>query len=130
MARPASKHPTELELEILKVLWDRSPLTVRDVREALLPARRLAYTSVMTIMNIMVDKGYLRRDKEGASFAYRPVVSRKLTTRRMLRDLVDRVFDGSTAAAMVNLLESSDLDRAELRRLRDLLKQKPGENRP
>jgi predicted transcriptional regulator len=130
MARPASKHPTELELEILKVLWEKSPLSVREVREALLATRRLAYTSVMTIMNIMVDKGYLRREKEGPSFVYEPVARRDATVRRMLKDLVDRVFNGSAAAAMVNLLESSDLDKDELQRLRKLLKSRPGGNTP
>ena len=63
MARPTSKHPTELELEILKVLWRASPLTGRQVRDALVGFRDLAYTSVMTIMGIMEDKGYVRRKK-------------------------------------------------------------------
>jgi len=129
MARPASKHPTTLELEILKVLWRRSPLPVREVREGLAETRRLAYNSVMTVMNIMVDKGYLRREKEGASYLYRPTVTRRSTTRRMLRDLVDRVFDGSAATVMVNLLESSDLDKDEMARLRELLRSKPKEDK-
>jgi BlaI family transcriptional regulator, penicillinase repressor len=121
MARPASKHPTELELEILKVLWEKSPLAVRDVRGALGPARRLAYTSVMTMMNIMVAKGYLAREKTGAVFLYRPKVTQKATTRRMLRDLLDRVFDGSASAILVNLLDSSDVKEEELLKLREIV---------
>ena len=128
MARPASKHPTELELDILKVLWDKSPLAVREVREALGPARRLAYTSVMTMMNIMVDKGYLAREKDGAVFRYRPKVTQKATARRMLRDLLDRVFDGSPAAGMVNLLESSDVKEEELQELREIINRKSEEH--
>lgn len=124
MSRPASKHPTALELEILKVLWEKSPLPVRDVREALGPARKLAYTSVMTIMNIMVEKGTLSREKSGALFLYSPRVTREATSRRMLRDLVDRVFDGSAAAILVNLLESSDVKEDELRELREILRRK------
>jgi len=124
MGRPSSKHPTELELEILKILWRGGPLPVREVRDALATVRKLAYTSVMTVMNIMVDKGYLSRKKEGASYVYRPRVTERGTARRMLSDLVDRVFDGSAAAVMVNLLESAELDETELRELRALLKRK------
>jgi len=127
MARPASKHPTELELQILKVLWQQGPLPVREVREGLAPARELAYTSVITIMNIMMDKGYLARRKVGPSYVYRPRVTEKATTRRMLKDLVNRAFNGSAAAVMVNLLESADLDRAEIDRIRELLDGKSGE---
>jgi predicted transcriptional regulator len=121
MPRPASKHPTELELDILKVLWEKSPLSVREVKDALGPARRPAYTSVMTIMNIMVDKAYCAREKSGGLFRYRPTVTRDATRRRMLRDLMRRAFDGSAAAILVNLIESSDVKEDELRELRDLI---------
>ena len=127
MARPRSKHPTELELAILKVIWEQGPQRVREVRQGLRPTRKLAYTTVMTMMNIMVDKGYLSRQKQGPSYVYQPEVSRKTTVRRILRDMVNRVFDGSAAAVMVNLLESADLDEAETRKLRQLLKRKSGE---
>ncbi len=65
MVRPTSKHPTVLELEILKILWRAQPLTGRQLRDALAEFRELAYTSVMTILGIMVDKGYVRRKKQG-----------------------------------------------------------------
>ncbi len=127
MARPASKHPTDLELAILKVLWQRGPLPVREVRDALAPARDLAYTSVMTVMNILVDKGYLRRRKVGGAFVYQPRVSEKATVGGMLKDLMGRAFGGSASALLVNLLESGDLDQAELKRLRDLIVKAGGE---
>ena len=130
MPRPASKHPTELELEILKILWREGPLPVRAVREALAPGRERAYTSVMTVMNIMVDKGYLSRRKDGASYVYRARIGEQATTGRMLSDLVDRAFGGSTAAVMLNLLETSDLDEAELREIRTLLRRKAEEKQP
>jgi len=129
MARPQSKHPTELELDILKVLWSKGPLTGREVRDALASGSRdLAYTSVMTIMGIMEDKGYVRRKKQGNGFIYAARVSEKATTRRMLRDLVQRVYDGSVMAAMVNLLEDSDMDPEEIKQLRQLLNHKTEEN--
>ena len=122
MARRPSKHPTELELAILKVLWKQSPLSVREVREILRPTRKLAHTSVMTMLSIMVGKGYLRREKQGNSYVYEPTEPRKATRRKMLRDLVDRVFDGSAASVMTNLIETGELDEDEVRELRKLLK--------
>lgn len=129
MARPSSRHPTELELEILKVLWSSGPLRGRQVREALGRTRKLARTSVMTMLSIMVAKGYLGRGKEGAGYVYRPRVTRKAMTRRMLKDLVNRVFDGSAEAVMVNLLESADMDRARVEELQELLDRKLRESR-
>lgn len=127
MARPASRHPTELELLILKVIWQQGPSSVRVVRDALAPNRKLAYTSVMTIMNIMVDKGYLSRQKEGPSFVYHPRVTEQTTSRRMLKDLVNRVFDGSASAVVVNLLETADVNEAELLSIRRIIERKAAE---
>ncbi len=124
MARPTSKHPTELELEILKILWREGPLTGRQVRDALAVFRDLAYTSVMTIMGIMEDKGYVRRKKQGGSFVYSARIKQETTTRRMLLDLVERAYDGSVASAVVNLLETSDIESEELEQLRELIRQK------
>ncbi|HNY28672.1 MAG TPA: BlaI/MecI/CopY family transcriptional regulator [Candidatus Sumerlaeota bacterium] len=124
MARPASPHPTELELEILKVLWRQGPSTVRQVREALAPARKLAHTSVITIMNIMTDKGYLARDAEGNTHIFRAKVSAQVVRKRMLGDLVRRAFDGSTLAMILNLLDSSELKDGELAELRQRLDEK------
>ena len=124
MARPASSHPTELELEILKILWRRGASTVRQVREALAPTRPLAHTSVITIMNIMTDKGYLARDTEGNTHIFRAKVSGPSVRKRMLGDLVRRAFDGSTMAVMLNLLDASDLKDAEFAELRRRLEDK------
>ena len=124
MARPKSKYPTELELEILKILWRAMPLTGRQVRDALAEVRELAYTSVMTVMGIMEDKGYVRRKKQGGSFVYSARIKQETTTRRMLLDLVERAYDGSVASAVINLLETSDIESEELEQLRELIRQK------
>lgn len=124
MARPASTHPTERELEILKVLWRLGPSTVRQVREALAPQRKLAHTSVITIMTIMTDKGYLVRDAGASTHVFRAKVSAGSVRKRMLGDLVRRAFDGSAAAVMLNLLDSSDLKGDELAELRRRLEEK------
>lgn len=121
MARRTSKHPTELELEILKILWRVGPAPVREVRDALAARRDLAYTSVMTTMSIMTKKGYLRRRKEGTGYVYEAKLERETAAGEMLHDVVERVFDGSAAAAMLHLLKTGDIDEAELARLRALL---------
>ena len=124
MARPASRHPTELELEILKILWREGPLPGRRIRDSLAGSRDLAYTSVMTVLKIMTEKRYVRRKKVDGSFVYSARVTEEAVSRRMLDDVVNRVFNGSAAAVVLNLLETSDLDEAELRKLRRILRQK------
>ena len=127
MSRSPSRHPTELELEILKVLWQLEPATVRQVRDALAPLRDLAYTTVMTMMSIMHDKGYLTRTKDGRSFVYRSAYREETASRTMLQDIVDRMFGGSTTAVVQQLLESSDLDDDELKQIRALINRKARE---
>lgn len=124
MTRPASKHPTELELDILKILWREPGVPVRRVREGLSGGRDLAYTSVMTVMNIMVDKGYLTRKKDGNGYVYVPKITRESTTRRMLRDTVNRLFDGSVSAAVVHLLDEGELSENEMKELQKLVRGK------
>ena len=124
MSRPAYKHPTELELEILKVLWRIGSATVRQVRDELAAVRDLAYTTVMTVMTIMDGKGYVSRVKDGRSFVYRALYHEQKASRNMLQDVVDRVFGGSTTAVMQHLLETSDLDDDELKQIRSLINRK------
>jgi predicted transcriptional regulator len=125
MARPGSEHPTELELRILKVLWVRSPLPVREIRQQLADqGRDLAHTSVITTLNIMVRKGYLKRTKQANAFLFEPRVARVGISRRMLRDVVNRAFDGSAKDVMLALLETSDVDGDELKEIRRLIDRK------
>jgi predicted transcriptional regulator len=127
MARPTSRHPTELELDILKILWDRGPLPTSGIREALAegdPPRDLAHTSVITILNIMVKKKYLRRTKPGAAYLFHARVERPEVAGSMLEDLLNRVFDGSASAMMLNLLERTDLDEEEIKDLRRMIRRR------
>lgn len=133
MARPASRHPTELELAILKILWERGSLPTSEVRQALAQGqadRDLAHTSVVTMLNIMVGKKYLRRTKQGAAYTFHPLVKREDVSGGMLDDLVKRVFDGSAASLMLNLLERTELDEDEIRRLRRIIRRKGKEQSP
>ncbi|MFT5466324.1 MAG: BlaI family penicillinase repressor [Verrucomicrobiales bacterium] len=114
MARKRSKHPTELELEILKILWDRHPQPVREVREALAAAGRpLAHTSLITTLNVMVDKGFATREAAGRGYDFTPVISHQDVSKGMLGDIVDRVFEGSSSALLLSLLENDQLDADE-----------------
>lgn len=127
MARPTSKYPTELELEILKVLWRIGPAAGREIRDALAASRDLAYTSVMTVLNIMTRKKYLKRSKVKGGFIYEARVSEQSTSGRMVLDLVDRAFAGSPSALMLSLLETGDVDADEIQRLRELINRKAKE---
>lgn len=130
MSRQASEHPTELELEILKVLWSHSPQMVRDIREQLAKAGRdNAHTSVITILNIMVDKGYVEKKKDGKSYLFWPVVSESDVSQRMLGDMVSRVFDGSPQRLVLNLIDGEEIDEDELLELRKLINKKVMERR-
>lgn len=131
MARPGSEHPTELELEILKILWDDSPLPVRDVRARLESEanRPLAHSSVITMLNIMHRKGFLSRRKQGKSFLFSPKVAKGSISGQIMGDLLARLFDGSPSAMMLNLLETADVDSAELAALRELIARKTKEQK-
>jgi predicted transcriptional regulator len=130
VARTASNRPTELELEILKTLWDSSPGSVRQVQEALAPTRPLATTSVTTVLNIMARKGYLQRAKASGVYVYWPTVSEAATANGMIRDLINRLYRGSAATLMLNLLNEEDLDEKTIKEIRLALNRKTREGRP
>ncbi|QEG00950.1 Penicillinase repressor [Stieleria maiorica] len=126
MARPESEYPTELELEILKVLWDESPLPVRDVRARLESdaGRTLAHSSVITMLNIMHRKGFLKRQKDGKAFLFSPKVEKERISGGMVSDLLSRLFEGSPTAMVLNLLETGEIDRDELDEIRRMVNRK------
>ncbi len=122
MARKKSKYPTELELEILKILWEGSPRAVRQVREVMAErGRKLAHTSLITTLNVMYEKGFVSREAAGGgrAYAFSPKLSREQVSHGMVGDLVNRVFEGSASAMMLSLLENEQLDaesHADLRK--------------
>ena len=125
MARPASKHPTELELLILKILWRQSPLLARDVQFALArEGRDLAKTSVITTLNTMVAKQYLNRKKQANSFLFAPRIEEETVSQQVLSDVVDRVFDGSTSAVLLKLFDVQNVNADDLKELRRIINQK------
>ncbi len=132
MARPNSEYPTELELQILKVLWDAEPMTVREVREVLAAGGRdLAHTTVITMLGTMVDKAQIEKLQplQGKAFRFSPLIQRDNVSRGMLGDIVHRVFDGSAEAVMLSLFDVKELDEEELANLRKLLNKKMRETK-
>jgi predicted transcriptional regulator len=110
------------ELAIMKVVWRLKDASVRDVYEDVRARRSVAYTTVMTMMNTLETKGYLKRHLDGRAFRYRPAVPEQKVIGAMVRDFVERVFDGGAAALMTHLVSDSSLsddERRELRRLID-----------
>jgi predicted transcriptional regulator len=112
--RKPSPTLTPQELEIMKAVWARGQATVRDVYEELLAGRKVAYTTVMTMMNVLERKGHLRKRAEGRSFLYRPTRPQSQVVGTMVRDFVKRVFGGSAQPLLVHLVEEHDLSPEDL----------------
>jgi predicted transcriptional regulator len=129
MARPKEEQPTGGELEVLKVLWDRGPSTVRDVMDVLNESRARAYTSVMSLLNVMTDKGLLVREPQGRAFVYRPAIEREATLQRMVGDLLGRAFEGSTSQLVAHLLDQSQPTARELAEIRKAIEQYQKDNK-
>jgi predicted transcriptional regulator len=105
MRKPSSTL-TPQELAIMKHVWRRGRATVRDVYEPLRAERKIAYTTVMTMMNVLERKGYLRKKTEGRSFLYRPSRPQRQVVGSMVREFIERVFGGSPEPLLVHLVES------------------------
>jgi BlaI family transcriptional regulator, penicillinase repressor len=124
MARPRHEQPTPAELEILKILWNRDgPTSVRDVLEVVNqeaePPR--AYTTVMSLLIVMTDKGLVRRKAHGRAFLYEPVSPRENTLRSLLGETLNRVYSGSASLLVAHLLDQSHPSGDELNQIRLLL---------
>jgi BlaI family penicillinase repressor len=114
--------PTPAETEILNVLWDLGPSTVRQVHGVLFDQRPTGYTTVLKIMQIMADKGLVRRqDGDSRAHIYTPMLERAVAQRQMVRDLVDRIFGGSATQLVLQALEECPASGKELDEIRKLI---------
>lgn len=127
MPRKKSPNLTEAELRLMEVIWQKGSATVAEVADALPKSLGLAYNTVLTTLRILDDKGYLRHttSKDSRAFIYGPLVSRKQASSRAVGVLLSRFFGGSAKALLLNLIEDEKLNDAELKRVRELLKEKP-----
>jgi predicted transcriptional regulator len=113
--------PTDAELAILRVLWERGPSTVRQVHEALSDARETGYTTTLKLMQIMTDKGLVTRDESARTHVYAASVNEEHTQEQLVKDLVDRAFGGSAAALVMRALDAEGTSAEELREIRKLI---------
>jgi predicted transcriptional regulator len=105
---------TPAELEIMKIVWQRREATVRDVYETLRERRRIAYTTIMTTMRVLEDKGHLKKREVDRAYVYRPARPESAVVRAMVREFVERVFDGSARPLLVHLIKDRRLTTQEL----------------
>ncbi|MBW8714159.1 MAG: BlaI/MecI/CopY family transcriptional regulator [Acidobacteria bacterium] len=108
MRKPSSTL-TPQELAIMKVVWRLDRATVRGVYETLRKTRSIAYTTVMTMMNVLEDKGYLQKESDGRAHVYTPTKPRQQVVGAMVRDFIDRVFDGASSSLLLHLAKDSKL---------------------
>lgn len=119
---------TDRELDVMNVLWDRSSGTVSEVQETL--ADELAYTTVLTVLQTLEEKGHVTHEKEGRAHRYIPLVERSRARESALRKMTRRLFSGSPELLLTQLVEDEDLDRDDLERISRLLDRRLGEDEP
>ena len=118
MNRTPAPRPTDAELAILRILWDRGPSTVRQVHEILGRQRQAAYTTALKLLQIMTEKGLVERDERDRTHIYRTRLSEETTQRQLVRDLVDRAFGGSSSKLVMQALATKRASAEELREIR------------
>ena len=120
--RPVTTTLTEQELEIMKIVWERGDSTVRDVYETLLEKRKVAYTTVMTMMKILEQKGHLKRAGGEKAYIYTPTKPKQQVIGNMVKDFVERVFNGSAEPLVMHLVEAEHLSETECKEIEKLLR--------
>lgn len=118
MSRAAAPKPTDAELAILRILWERGPSTVRQVHEILATDRPAAYTTALKLLQIMTEKGLVERDERDRTHIYRARLSEEVTQRQLVRDLLERAFGGSSTKLVMQALATKRASAEELRDIR------------
>jgi BlaI family transcriptional regulator, penicillinase repressor len=131
MTRKASRPgtPTNLELTILRVLWEHGPLSVRDAQKILDATKPTGYTTVLKMLQIMTEKQLVNRDESVRPQVYRPAVSQQQTQRRMVRDLLQRAYGGSVKALVLHALGTSRTSAQTVREIEKLLDDMEGDSK-
>ena len=126
MARHKTSGPTDRELTILRILWDRGPSTVREVNEVMTKDRDTGYTTTLKLMQIMTDKGILIRDESQRQHVYKPTITEEKTQKQLVRDLLERAFSGSAEKLVMRALSAKKVSAKELERIREMLDELKG----
>ena len=126
MSKPSTPRPTDAELAILRVLWERGPSTVRQVHESMSRERPAAYTTALKMLQIMTEKGLVRRDESDRSHIYHARLTEEQTQRQLVRDLLDRAFGGSASKMVMQALATRRASAEELTEIRKLIDGRDG----
>jgi len=126
MTRQKSSRLTDLELEVMHVVWQLGRGTVRQVYEVILERRQIAYTTVMTMMNILEEKEYLCRSKQGRAYVYEPIHPKTEVISSMVDDFVSRVFDGSARPLVAGLVKEKRLSKRDLEEIARMIEEADG----
>lgn len=126
IAAPHFKKPTEFELEILSALWAHGDSTVRDIHTALSATRKLGYTTVLKAFQVMTEKGLVQRVEAGKAHIYHPVMSEEAMQTRLLTDLSQKLFSGSTGALAMHALSLNRASKEELEQIQALIDRRKG----
>lgn len=122
MRKRATSRPTDAELEILNVLWQRGAATVRDVHQQIVKSRpAMGYTTVLKLMQIMAEKGLVRRDERQRAHVYEARLAQEQTQRQLIGDLLERAFDGSATKLVMQALSANKTSAEELSSIREML---------
>ena len=120
--KAAKSVPTDLELELLKVIWERGQATVREVYQDLAKQRKIAYTTVLTMMGVLEHKGHLRKIAGERAYIYHPTRTKGKVVENMVNEFVDRVFSGSAKPLLVHLMEDPNIPAEDLAEIEKLLR--------
>jgi predicted transcriptional regulator len=126
MPRPPSAQPTEVEIQILRILWDLGPSPVREIHKRLEAAKGTNYSTTVKMLAVMLQKGLVKRDEQAQPHVYRPALTRAKAGKRMLDDLIEKVYDGSAMSLVLQALSSRKATKEELDEVRRMLDQMEG----
>lgn len=126
MARPTSTQPTEVELQILRILWELGPSPVRDIHARLQSEKGTSYSTTVKMLAVMLQKGLVARDEQAQPHIYQAALTREKAGKRMLNELIERVYEGSAASLVLQALASRKATPNELAEIRQLLDEMEG----
>jgi BlaI family transcriptional regulator, penicillinase repressor len=126
MPRPTSTQPTEVEMQILRILWELGPSPVREIHKRLEAAKGTNYSTTVKMLAVMLQKGLVKRDEDAQPHVYRPALTRAKTGKRLLDDLIEKVYDGSAMSLVLQALSSRKATKEELDQVRRILDQMEG----
>ena len=126
MPRPSSAQPTEVELQILRILWELGPSPVRDIHQRLNEAKGTNYSTTVKMLSVMLQKGLVKRDEDAQPHVYRPTLTREKAGKRLVNELIEKVYEGSAMSLVLQALASGTATRQELAEIRRLLDEMEG----